>query len=323
LDLHIPTPPPLGNVITFSPTNVNFENQTVGVQSQPQIVTLTNNGTVAVTITSIQITGIDSHDFSQTNNCGTSVPPNGSCDISVTFTPKATGTRKASVSFIDSAPNSPQKVPLTGVGVLPAVTLSPTKLTFPTQLVFTSSSPQPVQLSNSGLGVLVISSITVSGEFKQTNNCPNSLQPNASCTINVTFDPTNEGTQNGSVNVNDNAPGSPQKVSLTGTGTGVQLTPNELSFGTQPVGTQSLAKKITMTNKADSVLNISDVAITGADAGDFSQTNNCGTQLASGASCFIKVTFKPLEKGKRKADVSVYDDGGASPQTVALSGTGT
>ena len=121
----------------------------------------------------------------------------------------------------------------------------------------------------------------------------------------------------------DNAPGSPQKVPLTGTGTYVQLVPTTLNFGTQPVGTRSLAKKITLTNKGSAAVNITSISITGIDAKDFAETNTCGKSVASGASCFIKVTFKPLVKGKRTADVSVYDNGGGSPQKVGLIGTGT
>ena len=70
-------------------------------------------------------------------------------------------------------------------------------------------------------------------------------------------------------------------------------------------------------------MKITSISIIGIDAGDFAETNNCGKHLASGASCFIKVTFKPLAKGKRTADVSFTDDGGGSPQEVGLTGTGT
>jgi hypothetical protein len=103
----------------------------------------------------------------------------------------------------------------------------------------------------------------------------------------------------------------------------VQLISAKLNFGTQPVGTRSLAKKITLTNKGSVTLNISGIAITGNDAGDFAETNTCGKSVASGASCIIKVTFKPLIKGKRTGEVSVYDNGGGSPQQAKLVGTGT
>jgi len=78
-----------------------------------------------------------------------------------------------------------------------------------------------------------------------------------------------------------------------------------------------------MTNKDSTSVSITSISISGANSGDFAQTNNCGSSLASGSSCFINVTFKPVAKGRRTASVSVNDNGAGSPQTVGLSGTGT
>jgi hypothetical protein len=309
--------------VSFNPTSVNFGNQGVGIASSPQVITLTDTGSAVLFIKSIAITGTNSGDYAQTNNCPSSVQPNGSCQISVTFTPTATGTRSADVTVTDNASNSPQSVPLTGVGTPPGTTFNPTSLTFATQLVNTTSAAQPVQLTNSGTGLLEISKISVTGAFLQNNNCPSNLQPNASCTFNIEYKPTGKGTQNGSLNVADNAPGSPQQVPLTGTGTWVQLAPTSLSFGNQKVHTKGAAKKITMTNKGTGPVNISGISITGTDAKDFTETNNCPAKLASKAKCTIKVIFDPKVTGQLSADVSVSDDGGGSPQTVSLSGTGT
>jgi hypothetical protein len=205
----------------------------------------------------------------------------------------------------------------------PVATFSPKSLTFPTQSVFTVSKARPVKLTNTGTWTLLINKISATGPFSQTNDCPSRLIPKASCTINVKFHPKTKGVLHGSVNVTDNAAGSPQKVPLTGTATFVNLVPTKLNFGTQPVGTRTPPKRITLTNKGDGPVKINSIAITGADAGDFAETNNCGKQVASGANCFIKVTFKPLKKGKRTANVSISDDGGGSPQKVELLGTGT
>jgi hypothetical protein len=112
-------------------------------------------------------------------------------------------------------------------------------------------------------------------------------------------------------------------VTLKGTGTYVQLTPTGLNFGNQPVGTTSLTKTITLSNKGHVTVNITNISITGTDPGDFSKTSTCGSSVASGASCFIRVKFKPIAKGTRSAAVSVSDDGGGSPQKVNVIGTGT
>jgi hypothetical protein len=131
------------------------------------------------------------------------------------------------------------------------------------------------------------------------------------------------GTLTGSVSVTDNAPISTQTLPLTGTGTYVQLTPASLNFGNQPVGTKSLTKKITLSNKGSVAVSITGITITGANAIDFAETNNCGTSVAAGASCFVGVTFTPTATGARSAAVSVSDNGGGSPQKVSLVGTGT
>jgi hypothetical protein len=205
----------------------------------------------------------------------------------------------------------------------PAVKLSPTSLTFPTQVVFTTSKAKTVTLTNTGLGILNIKSIAVSGPFAQTNTCGTTVASGASCTFTVTFKPTTIGTLTGSVSLTDNAPASPQKIALTGIGTYAQLSPTSLNFGNQPTGTTSLAKTITLSNKGGVSVSITGISITGADPNDFSQTNTCGTSVAAGASCFIKVKFTPSATGTRTARVSSDDSGGGSPQKVTLAGTGT
>jgi hypothetical protein len=313
-----------GPSVRLSPKSINFGNQTVGMGgNQGILVNLTNTGNIALTISSIGITGADSADFFETNICPSSIPAGGVCMLTVGFAPTTTGTRTAALSFTDNAPGSPQTVSLTGVGVLPAVTFSPASLTFPTQIVFTSSKAQTVTLTNTGVGTLSITNITATGAFTQTNNCGSTVNSGSSCTLNVTSEPTKSGSSTGSLSITDNAPLSPQTVSLKGTGTDIQFTPASFNFGNQPVGTKSLPKKFTLTNKGGVAVSIAKISLIGANAPDFAETNTCGTSVAAGASCFITVTFTPSADGKRTADISVSDNGGGSPQTVALSGTGT
>jgi len=310
-----------GAIAGVSPTSLSFGNQPVGVTSSPQNVILQNTGNIALAV-SIGITGTNRANFAQINNCGSAVSAGSSCTITVTFTPKAAGTRTASVSINDNAPGSPQTVPLSGVGTQPAVSFSPAGLTFPTQVVYTASKSRTVSLTNTGLAPLNVTNVAASGPFHQTNNCV-SVNPGGSCTITVTFSPTTIGVLTGSLSITDNAPLSPQKVGLRGTGTSVQLTPTSENFGNQPVDTTSLAKTITLSNKGHTTVNFTGITIIGLNSSDFSQTNTCGTSVASGASCFIKVKFSPSATGKRTAAVSVSDNGGGSPQKVSVLGTGT
>jgi hypothetical protein len=100
----------------------------------------------------------------------------------------------------------------------PSVALSPTSLTFGTQAVQTTSSPQSVTLTNTGNATLSVTSIAASGDFAQTSTCGSSVGAGAGCNINVTFTPTTAGQRSGSLSISDNAPNSPQMVSITGTG---------------------------------------------------------------------------------------------------------
>ncbi|PYU91620.1 MAG: hypothetical protein DMG25_14260 [Acidobacteria bacterium] len=204
---------------SLSPTSLSFTSQTVGTTSPAQAVTLSNSGAATLSINGIAIAGTNNADFAQTNNCGSSVAAGGSCTINVTFTPTATGTRSATLTVTDNASGSPQTASLTGTGLAASAALSPTSLTFPSTTVGMASAAQAVTLSNSGSTGLTISSIAISGDFAQTNNCGSTLAAGANCAINVTFTPTTTGTRTGMLTVTDNASNSPQTASLAGTGT--------------------------------------------------------------------------------------------------------
>jgi dienelactone hydrolase len=309
--------------VALSPPSLEFGGKVLGTTSTAKTVTLTNVGATTVTISSIALAGTDAADFTKTKTCRSSLAPNAHCTISVNFSPSQLGPRAAAITFTDSAPGSPQSVPLSGFGVTsgPNATLSATKLTFATQLVGTSSAAQAVTLTDYGTTALSITRIVASGDFRASNNCGSSLAALASCTISVTFKPTAAGVRTGTLSITDNAPGSPQTVSLQGTGTDLLLNPASLSYGTHPVGT-STTLSTKMSWAGSTTLNITGITITGADPGDFSQTNTCGTSLGTGSSCTIYVTFKPAALGGRSADVSISDSAVGSPQQVVLSGAG-
>jgi hypothetical protein len=104
----------------------------------------------------------------------------------------------------------------------PAVSLSTTSLSFGTQGVNTTSTAESVTLSNSGNATLSITAFALSGtnpgDFNQTNTCGTSVAAGAACTISVTFTPSATGTRTAALGITDNAAGSPQTISLTGTG---------------------------------------------------------------------------------------------------------
>ncbi len=306
---------------TLTPASLTYGNQNVGTTSSAQVLTLTNGTGSALTGLSVALGGTNPGDYAQTNNCGASLAASSSCTINVTFTPTASGTRTASVTVTDSAGS--QSSSLSGTGVW-NVTLAPTSESFGNQNVGTTSSSQSLTLTNSDGAALTGVSVSITGanpgDYAQTNNCGTSVAANSSCTINVTFTPTVAGTRTATLTVTDVA--GTQSSSLTGTGVGnVTLTPASLTYSNQNIGTTSSPQPLTLTNGTGSTLTGLSVAVGGTNAGDFGQTNNCGTSLANNSSCTINVTFTPTASGTRTATLMVTDSAGT--QSSSLSGTGT
>ena len=173
---------------SLHPASLLFGNLFVHTTSASQTITLSDMGTAPLSISQIAITGANSGDFAQSNNCGTSLAGAGSCTITVTFTPAATGPRSAAITVTDSAAGSPHTASLSGTGTIePVASYSPTYLDFEYPEAGITSAPQTVTLQNTGNAAMAISSIAVSSPFGQTNNCGSSLAVGASCAINVTF----------------------------------------------------------------------------------------------------------------------------------------
>ena len=209
----------LAPIASLSPTSLTFATQAIGTTSGAKTVVLKNTGTATLTITSIAIVGTNATDFAQTHTCGNSLAAAASCSISISFKPKASGTRTADLSISDNAGGSPQKVSVTGVGT--TAKLSPTSINFGS-IAIGNSSFQTVTLTNVGTTTLTISGVTIggadAGDFIWTNYCSSALAASASCIIDVTFKPTAAGTRTAALSVADSAAGSPQHVVLSGKG---------------------------------------------------------------------------------------------------------
>lgn len=338
--------------ISLSPTSLAFGSVAQGTTSNPQTVALANTGNDTLNVTAASISGTNPTDFvfAGANTCSpnATVSPGGNCTVAVEFAPNEPNppqnlSAQAVISFTDITNSSTgaATIPLSGTEAsapAPAVSLTATTLAFGSENVGGSTTQPAVTLKNTGSAALSVSSIGITGanagDFTQTNTCP--VAPNATlsagstCTISVTFQPATAGLLAADVTISDNATPSPQTISLTGTGTlpGISLSPASLTFAGQDVGPPpSAPQNVTLTNTGTGPLAISGISFTGANPGDFAQTNNCplapAATLNTGTSCIISVTFDPTATGSRSASLSVADNAPQSPQAVALSGTGT
>lgn len=327
------TPTP---AIGLSAATLGFGDQTLNTASAAKTVTVTNTGSAALTLNNVALAGTNPGDFALNGNCaaGTNLAPAASCTASIVFSPAALGARAASISITSNASGSPHAVALTGNGIAvgaPAARLTPATLSFGNQLVGVASPVQTVTLNNSGGATLNIASMTLTGAgFAHNTNCPASLPAAATCTINLTFTPTAAGAATGSLNIASNASGSPHTVALSGTGitepaalTRVRLRPNSMEFKAQLLNTPSTARVVTLRNEGQAALRIDSLRISGKQAGDFAQTNDCplGGTLAPQASCSIRVVFTPTKAGERKAALYLTGNVNGQPK-VELKGTG-
>ncbi len=239
---HSPNPVTTGGVANFTATINN-----AGTAPATGVTLGFGNsllGLLGVTLNSVVASPSGS---CQTVNAGEMVCSLGSIAIggttTVTFSTSAISTAvtwnsTASVSAVESdatpADNNATDLLTVSSTTGPVVSLAPPSLQFGDQLIGTSSASQTVTLTNTGSATLTISSVSVTGanaaDFPLTNSCPSSLAANASCTLTITFKPSLAGSESASLMISDNAPGSPQSVSLSGSG--VTLLPNEFTIST-------------------------------------------------------------------------------------------
>jgi hypothetical protein len=109
---------------------------------------------------------------------------------------------------------------------------------------------------------------------------------------------------------------------VTSSGPVVSFSSTSLAFGSQYLGDTNTAPLVTLSNTGAANLNITSIAVTGANAGDFAETDTCGGGVAPGDNCTISVTFTPSLTALETAAVTITDNATDSPETVTLTGTG-
>ena len=179
-----------------------------------------------------------------------------------------------------------------------------------------------VTLTNPGTATLNISNVAITGDYAvQSNTCGAEVLAGNNCAITVGFTPTAKGARNGELQLTDNAPDNPQRVTLTGTGVSIALSPTALNFGPEPVGQATDPQTVTISNASAVAVSLTGFTITGASADYAISANTCGSSLAAGTDCSLSVTFTPTKKGARNGKLNVTNNGGGTA-TATLAGTG-
>jgi hypothetical protein len=197
--------------ISITPENISFGSVQAGLSAQ-QSVTITNTGNTGLGLSNIFIDGTDADVFTVTNQCGSSLAPEASCAVDVTFAPSTEGTRNATLTIESTDPeNESVSVPLSGKGTLaptPEISVTPESVDLGRVLSGTSATAQ-VAVDNNGNAALQIDSITLTGanaaDFIQTNDCT-TVAAGESCTVDLNYTAGAPGVSNATLVVRSNDP---------------------------------------------------------------------------------------------------------------------
>jgi len=315
--------------LVVTPTQLSFGSVTVGSNSTPMQLTVTNPGTG--TLTGVEFTTLSPFSVGS-GTCGALLPAGGTCAVPVIFAPIVGGSQNATVSVMSTSLGVPiVAVPVNGTGVLPAsLSISPTTLSFAGTMVGVASAGQTVTVTNPGGVALVGLTLTVSGTAAtdfgvNSTSCTGTLAAGGSCSVVMTFKPTVAGGRAASVTVASTTNGvAPASVMLNGTALTQPLLgilPDQLSFGVVLVGTTSATQVMMVSNSGQSAISDLTFGVTPGFGVDAGQTT-CTTMLAAGGSCRVGVVFDPTTAGAVTGGLTVSSAVTKVTASAALSGTG-
>src|ERR1035437_9609945 len=318
--------------MTVTPTSFGFGSVKDGSKAT-KVITVHNYQTNPVSL-SESFSGPNAGDFSVTGGtCTCTLLKTSACSLIVTFAPTGVGTESATMTVTDGPdPLGPYTVSFSALATIPE-SLSATKLVFG-NVYQTASKTLNITVTNHATGApITLTGTSIgganAGDFAVTGgSCGGSLAAASSCTYAVTFTPSTETAESGtlSIGVAEDPNGGPPAVGLSGTGvTPLKVLPASLAFGTIAGGHSSVNKTVTVTNYGGAALTISE-SIGGTNPGDFAVTGGTcsGTLAGGGADCTYLLKFTPSIVGAESATLGVSAAGdGASPHNVSLSGTGS
>lgn len=283
------------------------------------IIALRNVSSVPLTISSIT----PSTNFTKDGDCGTTLAPGTGCTLILVG--KADNKSYGWVTIASNASTSPQTFVIskspTGDSVGANLAIYPLGVQFPAQLIGSTSAQQKVVITNSGVLPAAINSISLiqPASFSETNDCPGLLEPFSYCTISITYNASTTSDSAAVAIVHD--PGQTRDtVYLNGVGSNSAIlasTPG-LDFGTQYVGSASLARIVNFVNTSTYPATISGLT---ASTG-FTQVNTCTAPLAPQAECRVAVSYVPTTNESPTGQLTASNLGPGGPQAVTLSGLG-
>ena len=294
--------------------------------SAVQTFTFVNSGVAPSGAIRLAFGGLNPGDFAVTrSNCGPGLPIGGSCEVTVTFTPKGGGIRAGTLDATAN-PGGSASAPLSGTGQTPAqLMLTPSSLDFGYVPVGTTSGVRQFVVENTGQADSGPLTVTLGGSQPgvfHVSGCTGKLAGGQRCGVDVTFQPTAYGADHATVSIAATPGGT-----LTGTVSGAGPTPTHLSLSPMPfdfgtVGTDEAPQQtFTLTDSGDVNSGPVSVALTGAPAFLFHiDSTTCAVGVHGDGSCTVTVHFASSTPGHATAVLTVTASPGGT-FTVPLSAT--
>jgi len=266
----------------------------------------TNDGTVVMAVTSVDVTGADAADFAVTPGAvPASLLPEGQVDVDVGFRPTAPGTRSALLRVTSNAHESPHLFPLDGFGT-PALplTIDPTVRTFAPGPVGGRSAPSRMTLVNNGAAPVTVAAITIGGPHAADfavlgSDClpPATVAVGASCGVDLVVTPSAVGPRTAQLRI-EVVGGEAAVAELIGAGVGADLAfdPPDTDFGTRLVGATTDLHEVLLTNRGNTPVLVDTLGV----EGDFVYASACaGNVLGPGRSCTVRLRMQATTTGPR------------------------
>jgi len=298
----------------------------------PRYLYLSNNSANAVTHTPVAL----SAPFALTDHCPTTLDPHTVCQLEITYqspiVPSAdstTLTLDEGLTVLITGTTKPQP---TGIGqsANPNLTVTPSTINFSNAVVVTSTSSttQTVTIANIGAVAFPLA-LTLTGDFIDSTDCTATLAGNATCTVVITFAPSQPGTRQGLLSVTAGS-SSPVYVTFSGTGIAVVTAPNDtLAFGSVLIGQPTvqwykITSSFTTLTAATSAPDFKTILVEDIGFGHGQPPTSAflSTFTGSCANCWLGVQFTPSTAGAQTATLTLTSSASGTPSPLTLTGTG-
>ncbi|WP_089717933.1 choice-of-anchor D domain-containing protein [Candidatus Entotheonella palauensis] len=305
--------------------------------SQTETITIRNTGTADLTIRSLSITDRSSPDFEivRAPRLPVEVTPGSHERVRVRYSPSAPGVASGALRIMGDDPDRPRvTVSLNGIGTaepLPQISVEPTALAFG-EVQENRSRRLTLTIRNSGTATLRLTALIIDGDafrLAETYDVPIPIRTQGAVQLDVVYEPTEPGSDTGTLRIVNNAPETPEVVvALSGYTVPepkprIEVDPELVDFADAQVGSRRRLP-IRIFNTGTAPLNVTELSVDGGPSGAFTlQDNPAPVTIVEGGSIRVEVNFAPVEEGSVTGTFYAESDAdNADGIRVPLSGTG-